>query len=87
MDFPLQSLINCAFDAAKDYGLLWSYLIPVVLVYAVYTVWQSFHSSNGFPTVNLDKNAWTYASSKAVFVSDSRKLLDEGARKVIIPLQ
>jgi len=87
MDSPLQSLINYGFNAAEDYCRLWSYLIPVMLVYAVYSVLESLYSSNGFPTVNLDKGAWTNASAKAMFVSNSRKLLDEGARKVIIPLQ
>jgi len=87
MDSPLQPLINYGFNVAEDYGSSWSYLIPVVLVYGVYSVWKSLYSSNGFPTVNLDKKAWTHASAKAMFVSNSRKLLDEGARKVIIPLQ
>jgi hypothetical protein len=82
MDSAFQSLVKSSIATAEDFNHPWGYLLPVLLIYVIYSVWQRFSSYNGFPTVNLDKNAWTYASAKAKFISSSRQLLNEGAQKV-----
>lgn len=55
-----------------------------MLTAILFSLWQPFRKSNGFPIVNYDKHSWTYASAKAKFVENSRQLLADGARKASV---
>ncbi|KAL4935180.1 cytochrome P450 [Aspergillus oleicola] len=79
----LQALIQASRDAANRSDLPrdlppWTYFAPILLTYILYKTWQLLFKSARFPTINIDKKA---ASAKEQFVSSSRQLLAEGARK------
>lgn len=86
MDSSLHSMAKIRLDIGDKFDLTWSYLIPLMLTGILFSLWQPFRKSNGFPTVNYDKSSWTYASAKAQFVENSQQLLADGARKASIHL-